>query len=86
MILAYIVALLLSIWYINTYVLNGVDKQLIFVRTIALILSIYMLSTVILKFTNPGALNSDNLTEMVGLIKDMTFLIVGYLFGSKQNK
>jgi hypothetical protein len=86
MILAYIAALLLAIWYINTYVLNGVDKQLIFVRTIALILSIYMLSTVILKFTNPGALNSDNLTEMVGLIKDMTFLIVGYLFGTKQNK
>ncbi len=80
------VAILFAMWYINTYVLNGVDKQLIFVRTIALILSVSILSIIILKFTSPKDLNNDNLATMLGLVKDMTLLIVGYLFAKNQDK
>jgi len=80
------IAILFAMWYINTYVLNGVDKQLIFVRTIALILSVSILSIIILKFTSPKDLNNDNLATMLGLVKDMTLLIVGYLFAKNQDK
>jgi len=80
------IAILFAMWYINTYVLNGVDKQLIFVRTVALILSVSILSIIILKFTSPKDLNNDNLATMLGLVKDMTLLIVGYLFAKNQEK
>jgi len=79
----YITAILLSIWYINRYVLTGADMRLIFVRTIALILSVSIISIIILKFTNPKDLNNDNLTVVLGLVKDMTLLITGYLFAKK---
>jgi hypothetical protein len=81
----YIVSLLASIWYINTYVLSGSDKQLIFVRVIALILCISILAVILLKIIAPNDLNSDNITTMLSLVKDMTLLIVGYLFAKNQN-
>ncbi len=79
----YIIAILLSIWYINSYVLVGSDMRLIFVKAIALILSVSIISIIILKFTNPKDLNNDNLTVVLGLVKDMTLLITGYLFAKK---
>jgi len=80
------IAILFAMWYINTYVLKGEDMRLIFVRTVALILSVSILSIIILKFTSPKDLNNDNLATMLGLVKDMTLLIVGYLFAKNQEK
>jgi len=85
MIFLYIISILVAIWYINTYVLSGSDKQLIFVRVIALILCISILAVILLKIIAPNDLNSDNITTMLSLVKDMTLLIVGYLFAKNQN-
>jgi hypothetical protein len=75
----YIIAILLSIWYINTYVLIGADKQLIFVRTICLIIALSVFAILI----SPKEVKENNIATMLGLIKDMTLLIVGYLFAKK---
>jgi hypothetical protein len=77
----YITAILLSIWYINAYVLVGTDKQLVFVRTICLILILSVFAILI----SPKEVKENNVALMLGLIRDMTLIVVGFLFGVKKN-
>jgi len=81
-----IFSICLFAWYINTYVINGTDKQLIFIRTISLILCLSIFSIIILKIVSPKDVNSKSIEMIFGLIKDMTLLIVGYLFAKKEEK
>ncbi len=79
-----IIVLAVMVWYINNYVVNGLDKQLIFVKTIALILIIITVSMVLFKIVSPTTANNGNVMTVFGLIKDITLLIVGYLFAKKE--
>jgi len=81
-----ILSICLFAWYINTYVINGADKQLIFIKTISLILSMSIFSIIILKIVSPKDVNGKSIEMIFGLIKDMTLLIVGYLFAKKEEK
>jgi len=81
-----IIVLALMVWYINNYVVNGLDKRLIFVKTIALILIIITVSMVLFKIVMPDAVNNGNVLTVFDLIKDVTFIVIGYLFTKKEDK
>jgi hypothetical protein len=66
-------------------VINGIDKQLIFIRTISLILCVSIFAIIVLKIVSPSSVDGKNIETIFGLIKDMTFIIVGYLFGKKED-
>ena len=80
-----IVVLILMVWYINTYIVNGTDKQLIFVKIIALILVIITVAMVLFKIVSPSQSNNVNVMSVFDLIKDVTFIIIGYLFTKKED-
>jgi len=81
-----IIVLALMVWYINNYVVNGLDKRLIFVKTIPLILIIITVSMVLFKIVMPDAVNNGNVLTVFDLIKDVTFIVIGYLFTKKEDK
>jgi len=80
-----VVVLILMVWYINTYIVNGTDKQLIFVKIIALILVIITVAMVLFKIVSPDQANNVNVMSVFDLIKDVTFIIIGYLFTKKED-
>ena len=80
-----IIVLALMVWYINNYVVNGLDKRLIFVKTIALILIIITVSMVLFKIVMPTSVNNGNVLTVFDLIKDVTFIVIGYLFTKKED-
>jgi hypothetical protein len=80
-----IVVLILMVWYINTCIIDGSDMKLIFVKTIALILLIITVAMILFKIVSPGKLNNENVLSIFSLIKDVTFLIAGYLFAKKED-
>jgi len=79
-----IIAILAALWYIDTYILIGTDKQLIFVKIVSLILALSVLSVILLKVISPKELDNSSLDMIFGLIKDITLIIVGYLFAKKE--
>ena len=86
MIIIEIVAICAFAWYVNSYVINGIDQRLIFVKAVSFILSLLIFAIIILKITSPKDINNENVMMVFNLIKDMTFLIVGFLFGKKDEK
>ncbi len=80
-----VVVLILMVWYINSYIVNGLDKRLIFVKTIALILIIITVSMVLFKIVMPTSINNGNVLTVFDLIKDVTFIVIGYLFTKKED-
>jgi hypothetical protein len=80
-----VVVLILMVWYINTYIVNGTDKQLIFVKIISLILVIITVAMVLFKIVSPNQSNNVNVMSVFDLIKDVTFIIIGYLFTKKED-
>jgi len=81
-----IVAICLFAWYVNTYVIGGTDKQLIFIKTISFILLMAIFSIIIVKIVSPKDVNSKSIEMIFGLIKDMTLLITGFLFTKSLEK
>jgi len=80
MILIELLFICIFAWYVNAYVINGIDKQLILVRTISLILCVSIFAIIVLKIASPKDINSDNIAMVFSLIKDMTLIMVGFLF------
>jgi len=81
-----IFSICLFAWYVNTFVINGADKQLIFVKTISLILCVSIFSIIIFKIAYPKEVNNKNIELILGLVRDMTFIVIGYLFTKKEEK
>jgi len=81
-----IIVLVLMVWYINSYIVNGTDMRLIFVKIIALILIIITVSMVLFKIISPDKVNNENVISVFDLIRDITFIIIGYIFTKKEEK
>jgi hypothetical protein len=81
-----IIAIVFIFIYINQKVAVGDNMQLILVKLITIILGTLTVSILLTKVVMPKEINSANNMAVFHLIKDITLLIVGYIFGDKVSK